>query len=171
MLLQALHVKIEMKNRNLQVMLPLVPRLKRPDRNIPWPKRPNLEVLLRCGITTPTFMTEYEQQLKLSGQSLSRDRCDVRMATRIAPTAAMNANHYVSFNVLGIVTTAVSLIDSLGGTLPKLSNKRSNIPLWKMHDIVVSLSMAKILRKWQNMQKISISQQWSWLQFLKIKTK
>jgi len=85
---------------------------------------------------------------------LSHDRCDVRKPSGIAPPAqaAMNANRYVSFTVLEIVATAVSLIDSLGRTVPKLSN---NIPLLKNYHIIVS----KMLRKWQNMQKILISQQ------------
>jgi len=40
--------------------------------------------------------------------------------------------------VLGIVATAVSLID-LGG-LREVSNKSSSIPLWKQYDVVVSLN-------------------------------
>jgi len=71
----------------------------------------------------------------------------------------MNANVYMSFTTLGIVTTVDNSIDSLGGTAHKLSNKRSNTPLWKKYDIVVSLYIAKMLRKWQNMQNISIFQQ------------
>ena len=43
--------------------------------------------------------------------------------------------------VLVIVATVVSLIDSLGGVVRKLSNKRRNIPLdGKKYDIVVSLN-------------------------------
>jgi len=82
------------------------------------------------------------------------------MASRIAPSAlaAMHANCYTSFTTLSIVTIVVSLIDSLGGTVSKLLNKRSNIPLWKKYDILVQLSITKMLRKWQNTQKISISQ-------------
>jgi len=64
----------------------------------------------------------------------------------------------MSFTVLGIVTTVISLMDSLGGAKPKLSNKRS-IPLWKNHDIFVSFTTAEMVRKWQNMQKISMPQQ------------
>ena len=37
--------------------------------------------------------------MQLSGQSLSCDRCDVRMASRIAPSAAMGANHHMRFTV------------------------------------------------------------------------
>ena len=76
--------------------------------------------------------------VKLSGQSLSGDRCDMRMATRIAPSAALEANYYMSFIVLRIVATVASLINSLGNAVRKLSNKRSSIPLWKKCDIVVS---------------------------------
>ena len=39
-----------------------------------------------------------------------------------------------------LVATVVSLIDSLGGPVRKLSNKRSSIPLWKKNDIVVSFN-------------------------------
>ena len=63
----------------------------------------------------------------------------------------------MSFTVLGIVTTVVSLIDNLGGTMSKLSNKRSNIPLWKRDNIVALLNIVIMLRKRQNTQKISIS--------------
>jgi len=68
----------------------------------------------------------------------------------------MKLSGYMSFTLLGIVT--VSLINSFGGTVLKLSNKRSNITLWKKYDINISLDIAKMLQKWQNMQKILISQ-------------
>jgi len=49
--------------------------------------------------------------------------------------------HVLYCAVLVIVATVVSLIDSLGGVVRKLSNKRRNIPLdGKKYDIVVSLN-------------------------------
>jgi len=82
---------------------------------------------------------------------LSHDRFDVRTTSRIVPPAlaAMNANRYLTSMLLGIVTNVVSLINSLGGTVPKLSKKRSNIQLWKKYDIAVSLNIGKMLPKWQ----------------------
>jgi len=41
------------------------------------------------------------------------------------------------YTALGIIATVVNLIDVLGGTICKMMNKRSSIPLWKNHDIVV----------------------------------
>jgi len=35
----------------------------------------------------------------------------------------------MSFTVLGFFTNVVSLFDNFSGTVPKLSNKRNNIPL------------------------------------------
>ena len=73
---------------------------------------------------------------------MSRDGFDVRMASRIAPSAAIEANRYVFYcTLLGVVATVVSFIDSLGEAVRKLSDKRSSIPLWKKYDIVVSFNM------------------------------
>jgi len=41
---------------------------------------------------------------------------------------------------LGIAATIVSLIISFGGAVHKLSNKRTNTPLWKQYDTVVLFS-------------------------------
>ena len=67
--------------------------------------------------------------------------------------------HEFYFTVLGIVSTVARLIESLGGAVGKLLNKRKSIPLWTKYDIVVSLNMAKTVRKWQNLQKSLIFQQ------------
>jgi len=68
------------------------------------------------------------------------------VSSRIASSALaiMNANHYISFTVLGIVPTVVSLIFSLGRTEPKLLNKKNDIPLWKKCNILVLLHIAKV---------------------------
>jgi len=60
--------------------------------------------------------------------------------------------------VLGIVANVVSLIDSLGGAMRTVSNKRSRIPFWKKYDMVVSLN-SENGTKVANIQNISIFQQ------------
>jgi len=62
------------------------------------------------------------------------------MAPRLASSAAIEANRYMSFTVLGFVAAVVSLIDNLGVTVSRLSNKSGSIPLWKKYDIIVSFN-------------------------------
>ena len=61
--------------------------------------------------------------------------------------AAIEANGHMSFTVLWIVSTVVSLIDSLG-TLRKLSNKRRTSIMEKV--TLLFRLMSKMVRKWQN---------------------
>jgi len=59
-----------------------------------------------------TLLIFYDQMgMQLSSQSLSHDACDMRIASRITPPTAMEANHYMSFSV----QTLAKLIDSFGG--------------------------------------------------------
>jgi len=48
--------------------------------------------------------------------------------------------HELYCTIIGIVATVVSLINSLGGAVRKLSNIRSNIPLCEKYGIVVLLN-------------------------------
>jgi len=51
------------------------------------------------GAATQVFYDRVGTRLQLSCQSFSPDRLDVRMASRIAPSAVMEANRYMSFAV------------------------------------------------------------------------
>jgi len=66
------------------------------------------------------------------------------MPSRITPSAAIEANRYTSFTVLGIVATVFILTDSLERAVRKLSNKR-NIPLWKKYAIIDFSSLKMLL--------------------------
>jgi len=73
----------------------------------------------------------------------------------MASSAAMEANRYTNFIVLEILANVVSLINSLGGrvrcrTQEAASHYGENTSLFR--------SIVKMVRKWQNLQEISISQ-------------
>ena len=74
--------------------------------------------------------------------------------------------HKFYCTALGVVATVVSLTDSLGGAVCKLSNKRSSIPDGKSMTSLFR-STAKMVRRVAKFQKISISKERRWLQFRK----
>jgi len=64
------------------------------------------EVKVRlCEANAQIFLCPNKNAVTLSGQSLIRDRCDGRMASRIASSAAMEANCCMSFTASGVVVT------------------------------------------------------------------
>jgi len=74
--------------------------------------------------------------------------------------------------VLGIVANVVSLIDSLGGAVRTVSNKKKQyISHYQKNMTPLFHWTGKMVRKWKNLQEISISRERRWLQLWKIKKK